>query len=147
MPEAKKSEAKKLYLLILLLIPHYHLWAETNMAEKNEAEKSDIKPEIVRENYAASTAKLNIDTAKTVIANYYNNNGVWAGVFKIDSIKDLRIKYHGKRRAVIHVVYSYTPIVRKKFQPQGTDQRTFTLVKHSQDWSVISMGMHKSARF
>ena len=91
MLEARKSEVKKLCIFILLFIPYYHVWAETNNAKKNGIEKNDVKREIIRENYAASTTKLNKDTAKTVIANYYNNNGVWAGVFKIDSIKNLRI--------------------------------------------------------
>lgn len=83
--------------------------------------------------------------ARALITRYYNEHGIWAGTYTMKAIKRIRVKTYGNRRAVAHVEYSYEPTGKTPKTRQGTDKRTFLLIK-SRDWTVISMGSHKSGK-
>ena len=84
--------------------------------------------------------------AKYLITHYYNNYGMWAGRFKIKSIKRIRLKHFNKRRVIAHAEYVYSGRNNKNHLIKGVDKRTFTLIKHER-WAVISMGKHMSGNF
>ena len=76
------------------------------------------------------------------ISSFYNNQGEWAGVFRIARIDRVRLDKSGPDRFIAHVRYYYTAIPGnyKGRTDKGYDQRTFTLIRNGGGWRVINMG-------
>jgi len=85
----------------------------------------------------------------SLITNFYNNQGEWAGVFRIGKIERVKLEQHDRGRLIANVRYYYTPVPgnRKGRTDTGYDQRTFTLIMNRHHWTVINMGKYMSAHF
>lgn len=109
---------------------------------------------ICRDNQYSNTSK-NIDSQPSkselnnAVITFYNNQGEWAGIFRIGSIDNVRLENSGPNQLTAHVKYFYVPIPGnyKNRTDTGYDQRTFTLIKNKSGWSVVGMGGYMSAHF
>lgn len=84
---------------------------------------------------------------KQAIESYYNDQGEWAGVFRIASIEKIRLEKIDAQRSIAHARYRYVPIPDNKRgrTDTGTDQRTFTVVVREGEIKVVHMGAYMSA--
>jgi len=86
---------------------------------------------------------------KRAIESYYNNEGEWAGVFRMDSIEKIRLEKLDAERSIAHVRYRYVPIPNNSQgrMDTGNDQRIFTVVVQEGRIKVMLMGDYMSASF
>lgn len=89
------------------------------------------------------TAPLNSSQARSMIQNYYNSHGSWAGIYSMKKIKNIRLKHISQNRVEAHVEYRYQATSASVKHRSGVDKRTFFLIRHRQ-WNVVGMGRHMS---
>ncbi|BBM86361.1 protein kinase domain-containing protein [Candidatus Uabimicrobium amorphum] len=78
------------------------------------------------------------DSIKSAVTYHYNNEGEWAGVYKVDVIEKMEMQWQKKDLIKIHAQYTYAPIVAGK--NSGIDRRYFILRKRNFYYAVIEMG-------
>ena len=85
--------------------------------------------------------------ASDLAVEYYQRDGIWAGVFKIDQITQRRLE-RVDNGIMLHMRYRYRPIPGNRFErtDSGVDQRSF-LFQCELGWRVLEMGPHFSATF
>ncbi len=92
-----------------------------------------------------------LDEAKirTAIISYYNSSGVWAGIFRLDTILRTRFERISDNSYIVHAEYHYTPIPgnRDHRTDSGVDKRTFNLEIRGGSYIINGMGDYQSARF
>jgi len=92
--------------------------------------------------FAATTAALPL---ASMIAQYYDTKGEFAGRFEIHEVLAHRIEKVNNNQAKVHAKYTYkTPGADKA---SGEDRRAFTLLlSEGQDWQIAGMGTARSGR-
>ncbi len=97
------------------------------------------------------------------IMDYYNTEGMWAGLYTMHSIESMWIEQTGEDQYVVHVRYRHVPLNEGQVLPagyvlptgevvpvdtplyDGYDQRTFTVKVSGDQEEVVAMGDHMSA--
>jgi len=100
-------------------------------------------------NAMADNAPPSQDEIGHLVINYYNNQGEWAGVFRIGTIERIKIEQRNPVQMIAHVRYDYIPIPGnyKGRTDTGHDQRAFFLIRNDHRWQVVRMGKYMSAQF
>lgn len=96
-------------------------------------------------NNKAPATQLNMSALRSAVTSYYNNEGEWAGQFRISNITQVRIDGSGSTIEA-HVKYRFEP-VGSNTRSGGNDQRIFTLDVSNGNYRVIRMGDYMSATF
>jgi len=92
----------------------------------------------------SKSAPADLTAIRNAVVDYYDNNGEWAGKFRM-SIEKIRVDGAGSTIKV-HVKYIYFPIPGNN-SSSGYDQRIFTINVNGNAYTVTHMDEYMSAKF
>lgn len=117
---------------------------------------------------SAQASLPNPEIIKSKIKTYYETKGIFANVYEMTKIVEMRLEFPGELQVIVHTKYEYKILSTEDFNKrkptgaqkamwykrtatnfdlQGIDIRTFTLKRpntNSTQWQITDMGGHTS---
>jgi len=95
----------------------------------------------------ADCGALSAEGAVPRAVYFYENHGIWSGIFSMVKTHKKRIVQKTPTVATLHLRYTFYPVPNnpKRRTNVGQDQRTFRFVCTDGKWGVVSMGGFMSA--
>ena len=82
---------------------------------------------------------LDCKAANTMIRDYYNKEGEWAGVFQLATITDMTFESITPDKVLARAKYLYEPVPNSYESRTGSDHRIFDFEKVNGNWKITRM--------
>lgn len=122
---------------------------EVRAAGKKWSGRLALKEREVKEVKATFARELGESEVRSLVKNFYETKGEWAGQYMIQSFEQVRLVRQGDTDYQAHVRYAFKCLLRScSGGASGYDQRIFFLKAASGGtWQVQKMGGYMSAQF
>ena len=145
---------------LFILLFYFSLVAFT-VANATSLKQNDLQ------SVSAQASLPNPEIIKSKIKTYYETKGIFANVYEMTKIVEMRLEFLGELQVIVHTKYGYKILSTEDFNKrkptdeqkamwdkgtakndlQGIDIRTFTLKRpntNSTQWQITDMGGHTS---
>ncbi|WP_372365593.1 tetratricopeptide repeat protein [Candidatus Uabimicrobium sp. HlEnr_7] len=101
-----------------------------------------------REKQKGTYQQKTYKTLQLAIAQFYNEEGDWAGIYIFDSLQKIQVEWRKKNMIKVHVRYKYRRTNSdEKLKKSGYDQRFFIAKKIKNRFAIMEMGAVNSGYF